>query len=102
MDLLFKGSVLVGEMQGGRAEVEVEAEVEGEANVYAWGEQQAVLGELFALGYACFFGGRLTRHLLNARRIAFQAIAAEGVDQARNSEGQLSAVVADGCSGSFV
>ena len=40
-----------------------------------------------------FLGGRLTRHLLNARRIAFQAIAAEGVDQAINSEGQLSAVV---------
>ena len=41
-----------------------------------------------------FLGGRLTRHLLNARRIAFQAIAAEGVDQAINSEGQLLAVVA--------
>ena len=69
--------------------------------MYAWGEQQAVLGELSALGYACFFGGRLTRHLLNARRIAFQVITAEGVDQAINSEGQLFAVVADGRSGSF-
>ena len=41
----------------GEVEVEVEAEVEGEANVYAWGEQQAVLRKLSALGYACFLGG---------------------------------------------